>query len=326
MAQNSFVVPDWALLANDFDPDSTAFNIARINSVSGLTAIHSSSALSTTITDTGTPGGSFTYSDSDGTAATGITATVTVDHVATASTITGTAGNDIIIGDSTANTVNAGGGNDIMIATVDNAKDVYDGGNGINTIDYSAYNTAALTFTLNGATATTVGGSGSGANADTIANIQNVVGGNAGNTVTVADTAAHSFTGGNGTDIFTGGPGADTMVFASLSQITTRTSATHDVFTDFTAGTDKIDLHLVDANTNQNGTQHFAFTDATALWNGTGNEFTGAGQIRYHDQTINGAVHTILDLHTTNGAGAADHQIDLGIGAKTIHATDLVLS
>jgi Ca2+-binding RTX toxin-like protein len=324
---NALTMADWMFLANDFDPDSPTFGISSVTQGS-VHATHSTNSLSASISLPGTGSGNFTYTDSDG-SATGAPATVTVTHLAPGTaTINGTAGNDIIVGDATANTVNAGNGNDVIIATVDNAKDVYDGGAGIDTIDYSAYS-AALTFTLNGATAATVGGSGSGASADTVANIENVVGGNAGNTVTILDSLAHVFTAGNGTDIFTGGAGADTMVFASLSQITARptgTSTTRDAFSNFASGTDKIDLHLVDANTNQNGTQHFTFNDATAFWNGAGNEFTGPGQIRYHDQTVNGVVHTILDLHTTNGAGTADHQIDLGAGVKTIHATDLILS
>jgi hypothetical protein len=38
-----------------------------------------------------------------------------------------------------------------------------------------------------------------------------------------------------------------------------------------------------------------------------------------------GAIHTILDLHTTDQAGGADHQIDLGAGMKQIHLADLIL-
>jgi hypothetical protein len=136
---------------------------------------------------------------------------------------------------------------------------------------------------------------------------------------------------GSATTNFTGGAGADTLVFASLAQI--KNGNARDVFTDFTVGTtttagDKIDLSSVDANVSQSGTQHFAFNDATALWSGSLNsEFTGtpAGLIRYHYQTVSGVEHTILDLHTT-AAGAADHQIDLGAGHKTIHAADLVLA
>ena len=67
---------------------------------------------------------------------------------------------------------------------------------------------------------------------------------------------------------------------------------------------------------------------------GTGSLST-AGQIRYHDQSVNGAMHTILDLHTTNAQGGADHQIDLGVdlayaGApnpnhRVIHASDIIV-
>jgi Ca2+-binding RTX toxin-like protein len=213
-----------------------------------------------------------------------------------------------------------GAGNDTLVVASDNVRHVYDGGAGSSdTIDFSHFSTA-LAIDLRSTSADTSGfatvtGSGTdAAHSDLVKNFENVVGGSGNDVLTV----------GTATIAFTGGLGSDTLTFAALAQIKNGTS--RDVFTDFASGADKIDLHLVDANSNQSGTPHFTFNDATAFWNGQGNEFTGAAQVRYHDQTINGQVHTILDLHTTNGAGQADHQIDLGVGTKAIHATDLILS
>jgi Ca2+-binding RTX toxin-like protein len=271
-----------------------------------------------------------------------------------------------------------GSGNDTIRAASDNVANVFDGGVGSNTANYSAY-TTALKVDFTQTNAVVVGSGTDASHSDTLMNIQNFVGGSGNDTVvSAADALAHTYDGGAGTDTidfsnlttnltidlrsastglvggtlvtiknfenvvgeagndaltvggatssFTGGAGADTLVFASLAQI--KNGNARDIFTDFTAGTDRIDLSSVDANVSQLGTQHFAFNDATALWSGSLNsEFTGtpAGLIRYHYQTVSGVEHTILDLHTTT-AGPADHQIDLGAGHKTIHAADLVLA
>jgi Ca2+-binding RTX toxin-like protein len=263
-----------------------------------------------------------------------------------------------------------GTGNDTVIAARDNIANAFDGGAGSNTANYSA-STAGLAVDFTKTTTTVVGSGSDAAHSDTLTNFQNFVGGSGSDTiVAAADTLAHRYDGGAGNDTldlshiaqsmainfgtgaitgggtnitmanienviggsgddvvtanptahFTGGLGADTMVFASLSQISTRptgNSTARDSFTDFTSGTDHIDLSQVDANANANGLQHFTFA---GLWSGSGNEFaTGsAAQLKYHYQTIAGSTHTILDLHTTNAAGQADHQIDLGVGQLTL--------
>ena len=85
--------------------------------------------------------------------------TATSDTIVNVENFTGGAGNDTIVGDSNNNSIAGGGGNDTFIATVDTGRDTFDGGAGSDTADYSAYS-AALTVTLNGATAATVTGSG----------------------------------------------------------------------------------------------------------------------------------------------------------------------
>ncbi len=83
VAQNTaFIVPEWALLNNDTDPDST-LDVTALSNINSLTASLVTNAGSVTITDTGGADGSFTYT------ATGIggiatdTANVSVDTVAT---------------------------------------------------------------------------------------------------------------------------------------------------------------------------------------------------------------------------------------------------
>jgi Ca2+-binding RTX toxin-like protein len=220
-----------------------------------------------------------------------------------------------------------GSGADYVTASADGGVHLYDGGLGTDTIDLS-HLTANLNIDLR--TTSAVGGTQT-----TIRNFENVVGGSGNDAVTVGSATSH----------FTGGAGTDTLVFASLAQI--KNGASRDVFTDFTDNIDKIDLHAVDANGAMTGTPHFVFNEATAYWDGSGNEFaagTGtttlstAGQIRYHDEKVGTATHTVLDLHTTNAAGGADHQIDLGVDVmfvakttttaaqhQTIHGIDVIV-
>jgi Ca2+-binding RTX toxin-like protein len=263
-----------------------------------------------------------------------------------------------------------GAGNDTIIAAKDNIADAFDGGGGSNTANYSAYNTAAISLTVDfSQTIATVVGSGDATHSDTLTNIQNFVGGAGNDTIIAAnDTLAHRYDGGAGNDTldlshiagplainlstgaiagggtnitmanvenviggsgndaaavgsstahFTGGLGADTLVFGSLAAL--KNGAARDVFTDFSSGVDQIDLHLVDANGGLTGTPHFTFLGAYsgslatefAAGTGTGAAST-AGQLKYHYETIAGVQHTIVDMHTTNTAGAADRQIDLG--------------
>ena len=89
------------------------------------------------------------------------------------------------VGGTGADTVTGDGSNNIYFATVDNVRDVFDGGAGnSDTANYSAYS-AALTVVLNGSTPTVVQGSGSDdAHSDTIVNVENFVGGTGADIVT----------------------------------------------------------------------------------------------------------------------------------------------
>jgi Ca2+-binding RTX toxin-like protein len=85
---------------------------------------------------------------------------------------------------------------------------VLNGGAGIDTADYSIQ-TQAVVVTLNAATAAnvTVGGT----LADTVANIESVIGGSA-NDVMVGDARANRLVGYGGADTLTGGAGADVLI------------------------------------------------------------------------------------------------------------------
>ncbi|TPK85674.1 hypothetical protein FJ936_09035 [Mesorhizobium sp. B2-4-13] len=125
----SVVIPDWALLANDTDPDGPvlAFD-ALVGSANSGSASHAAGAV--TFTDTGSSStgnggnaqgsmGSFTYRVTDnGTPAYTDNATGSIDRSSsgTSGNINGSGSGDIIVGDARSSTIDPGGGNDIVFA------------------------------------------------------------------------------------------------------------------------------------------------------------------------------------------------------------------
>ncbi|TNB90498.1 retention module-containing protein [Pseudomonas jessenii] len=178
-------------------------------------------------------------------------------------TLTGTAGDDILVAGTGNNILNGGDGNDVLTAGSGNnemhggagndllysgpGNDILDGGTGIDTVSY-AHATAGVTVNLGllGAQNTL------GAGTDTISNIENLVGSNFNDTL-IGDNNNNVINGGLGNDILnggggddlliggmgnntlTGGPGADTFQYL-------KGNTGHDTITDFTPGTDKLDL------------------------------------------------------------------------------------
>lgn len=86
--------------------------------------------------------------------------------------------------------------------------------------------------------------------------------GGGGNDVLVGGAGDDLLTGGAGRDIQTGGTGADTFRITDTAQLL---GEGDELITDFTRSQgDKIDLHLIDANTAVDGNQAFTFHDNTA--------------------------------------------------------------
>ncbi|MFC1459396.1 peroxidase family protein, partial [Microvirga arabica] len=111
-ANTTFLVPEWALLANDSDPEGTLlFN--AITGQTGLASTPTRSSGSVSVTDNATADGSFTYRISDGSLFD--TATANVDRT-TSNALNGTAAGNIIIANGNDNTIDAGEGNDIVFA------------------------------------------------------------------------------------------------------------------------------------------------------------------------------------------------------------------
>src|SRR3990172_4090042 len=141
----AFTIAEWALLANDSDPEGRALDVQSVAGASGGSVSHSAGTGTNglvTFTDTSTPGGSFTYRATDGLLP-GSPATVTIAQD-TSGSLDGTSGNDILVGKNSGSTlvgglgkdiVFGGSGNDsvVMLVTTGNV-DVIDAGAGTDTL------------------------------------------------------------------------------------------------------------------------------------------------------------------------------------------------
>jgi serralysin len=112
-----------------------------------------------------------------------------------------------------------------------------------------------------------------------------------------------------GADLLTGNGGADTFLYQSSSESTT---GSVDHILDFAAGTDKIDLLKIDADTNSAGNQAFA-------WIGS-NAFSGsAGQLRAYQE---GGIWIVEG--DTNGDSVADLVIQLTVTGGPLTQSDFL--
>ncbi|WP_085695470.1 retention module-containing protein [Pseudomonas sp. B40(2017)] len=190
------------------------------------------------------------------------TANVTISYQ-DGHTLTGTSGDDVLVAGTGDNIINAGDGNDVLTAGSGNnelhggagndllysgpGNDLLDGGTGIDTASY-AHATAGVTVNLGllGAQNTI------GAGTDTLTGIENLVGSNFNDTLT-GDNNNNVINGGLGNDILNGGGGDDLLIGGMGNNTLTggpgadtfqwlKGNSGHDLVTDFTPGTDKLDL------------------------------------------------------------------------------------
>jgi len=112
-----------------------------------------------------------------------------------------------------------GSGSDTFVALADNVGNIFNGGNGVDTIDYSAVGAGSrLTVTINSSSTQQVTGNG-GFTTDQILGIENFFGGQGGNIITVNDAAAHNLKGGAGADTITGGANSSDTVIATVDNV-----------------------------------------------------------------------------------------------------------
>ncbi|WP_439543499.1 beta strand repeat-containing protein [Hyphomicrobium sp.] len=163
-------------------------------------------------------------------------------------------------------------------------------------------------------------------------NTGEIINGLAGNDIINGNGGNDRIIGGAGIDILTGGAGSDTFIFATLTDSGAGYSGyvnnggfsplsgngQRDIITDFTPGTDKIDVSAIDANTKLGGDQAFSFLGAAA--------FTGvAGQLVYARFDLAGTANDRTIVYAdVNGDRLADMQIDLA-GLKFLTSGDFIL-
>ena len=203
--------------------------------------------------------GSYTVSDNHGGNGSGA---VDITYQA-GNTLTGTGGDDVLLAGAGDTTLNGGAGNDVLVAGAGNnslhggdgddlliggpGNDLLDGGAGNDTASY-AKATAGVTVDLGH-----VGQQNTvGAGLDTLSGIENLIGsdyndtltGNDGDNLLNGGVGNDVLKGGAGNDILIGGPGNDTLTGGSGNDsfVWQKGETGHDTVTDFTPGSDRLDL------------------------------------------------------------------------------------
>ncbi|MDB5505557.1 MAG: toxin [Devosia sp.] len=144
--------------------------------------------------------------------------------------------------------------------------------------------------------------------------------GDAGNDTISGGTRSDFFVGGVGADLLTGGLGNDRFYFKTIADSTSASSG-RDRITDFTHGSDKIELNAIDANGGVAGNGVFSFIAGEGVLFVSGVR----GQLRWDQVDAAGTAndHTYI-YGDIDGEGTADFALDL-LGLKTLTATDFVL-
>ncbi|QNI02547.1 heme peroxidase [Halomonas sp. SH5A2] len=193
--------------------------------------------------------------------------------------ILGEDGNDFINAGAGDDTVFGGDGDDLFVAEADDGDDTYYGddmvgGTGSDTLDMSAI-TAAITADLGtgfmgrGSVSSTQTGN------DGLWGVENIVTGSGDDTITANHAA----------NVMDGGAGNDTFRFHSAAD------ADGDTLMGFQPG-DRIDLSGIDANGCASDNQSFTLVNEA---------FTGAGQLMFSHQTLDGEDYTVVQGNTTGG-------------------------
>ena len=294
----SVVLQNSWLLANDTDADLDTLTVksAADGTNADVTAV---GATTTTFTYNGgtSSTGSFTYVATDGIADTAST-TVNITRGGDNATITGGAGNDILIDTrgSESTTLNGGGGSDFIVA-----------GAGDDTIVGAANDT--LLDGGSGNDSLQVGANFNDVSNAQIANIENVTLTAAGLTLNLGDqTEGFTITGSAGVNSITGGGGADTIV-----------GAANDTLLDGGTGADTLN---VGATFNDTGDGQIVNIETVTL---TASGLTLTLDAQTEGFTVNGS--TGVDTITTgsgndviNSNGGSD-TINTGTGLDVVNLT-----
>uniref|UniRef100_UPI001A9CF6BE Ig-like domain-containing protein n=1 Tax=Pseudomonas sp. 51_B TaxID=2813573 RepID=UPI001A9CF6BE len=154
-------------------------------------------------------------------------------------------GNDVLVGGAGNDTLHGGNGNDLLIGGLGN--DLLDGGAGNDTASYASA-TAGVTVDLSLSGPQDTGAAG----VDTLTGIENLIGSDYNDTL-IGDAADNTLNGGRGNDVLKGGDGNDILVGGPGNDVMTggngndtfvwqKGDSGHDTVTDFTPGSDHLDL------------------------------------------------------------------------------------
>ncbi|MFN0186034.1 MAG: beta strand repeat-containing protein, partial [Aquabacterium sp.] len=226
----------------------------------------------------------------------------TLDGGAGSDAIYGAGGNDTLLGDHALDSLYGGNGHDTFVVAVSGVRLFENASEGTDLVSSLVSWTLATNFenlTLTGNAA--INGTGNGvANVITGNDVANTIAGGAGDDTLSGGGGTDTLRGDAGADSLTGGTGADIFVFSAVADSGVGASL-RDVIQDFLSGTDRIDLSGLDADTGTGGDQAFTVV-------GEGAAFTGAAQLSYRYEQIDGVEHTILEGNI-NADLAPDFQI-----------------
>ncbi|WP_100634663.1 retention module-containing protein [Pseudomonas qingdaonensis] len=208
---------------------------------------------------TPTYNGTYTVSDGHGGSATGA---VDITYQ-TGSTLEGTSHDDVLLAGSGDDVLNGGAGNDVLIGGDGNDKlyggdgnDLLIGGNGNDLLDGGAGNDTASYAGASAGVTVSLALTGEqntiGAGLDKLVSIENLIGSDHDDKLTGDDNANtligglgnDILIGGGGDDLLIGGPGNNTLTGGAGSDtfLWQQGNTGHDKVTDFTPGTDRLDL------------------------------------------------------------------------------------
>ena len=252
-------------------------------------------------------------------------------------TISGSAFSDNLRGGAGRDTISAGDGDDVIVGLT--SGDVVDGGAGRDTLvvlqTSTGLNAASNTQLVN-VEVVSAANAAAGVTIDLSRQSEgfevdgsgwsDVLIGSSGNDRISGGAGNDTIRGGAGADVLFGGEDADVFVFARLTD-SGPSSSTRDVIMDFVGAQqspdqhDIIDLSGIDAI--QGGSDQ-AFNFNPVVWDGVGQQFTGAGQLRYQFVTDeDGAAKTIVSGNVNSNL-AADFQVAL-LGHISLTAGDFIL-
>ena len=227
---------------------------------------------------------------------------------------------DTLTGNSLANSLTGGGGNDTLIGGAGNDSYLLDtdlalgtdslneAGGGIDTLNFAATTTRAISLNLGLATSQAVNANLS-LNLGSGSTFENAIGGALADTLT-GNSLANSLTGGGGNDTLIGGAGNDTLVGglgADRFRFATATNATtnRDVISDFTiAQGDRIELEnaIFTALPTTGPLAASSFLIGTAATNGSQRIlYNSATGLLSYDSDGNGAIAAIAFATITPG-------------------------